>query len=253
MNWLDQVAIITGASEGIGASFARLLSQRGAKLSLIGLGGSGFEDGATENRITLVGDITSAETRRALVDRTLARFGRIDVLVNNAGVGQYGWPSEVDTEISKRMFDINVFSALALTQLVLPGMRERRSGVIVNIGSVGGKVSLPWSVMYCASKWSLHCIDDACRRELQPYGISVVKVCPGIVDTKFRDHVLAGKAPTPVQDIRRVVTPDHVAERAIRGIERNKRTIYAPRIGWVFTALEVVAPWAMDLYLQSKT
>jgi short-subunit dehydrogenase len=199
------------------------------------------------------GDITNPETRRATVDRTLEQFGRIDVLINNAGVGQYGFPAEVDTEISKRLFDVNVFSALALTQLVIPHMRGRNAGLIVNMGSVGGKVSLPWAVMYCASKWALHCVDDSLRRQLDGTGIRVMKVCPGIVDTKFRDHVLAGSAPGPVQDLRRVVSPDAVARGLIRGAERSKRSVYVPKIGRAFTSLEFFAPRVMDWYIARKS
>jgi short-subunit dehydrogenase len=147
---------------------------------------------------------------------------------------------------------VNVFSALALTQLVIPVMRNQGSGTIVNIGSVGGRVSLPWAVMYCSTKWALHCVSDSLRRELQGSGIRVMKVCPGIVDTKFRDHVLAGKAPTPVENIRRVVSPDAVAAAMFRGVERNKRTVYVPRIGWAFISLEFFAPWLIDIYLRKS-
>jgi short-subunit dehydrogenase len=250
--WNEKVVLITGASQGIGASCARLIGQRGAKLSLTALPGDGFEDEESDSRIAVAGDITSAATRARVVERTMARFGRIDILINNAGVGQYGYPTEVDTEISKRMFDINVFSALALTQLVLPPMRTRKSGTIVNIGSVGGKVSLPWAVMYCATKWALHCVDDSLHRELEGTGIRVMKVCPGIVDTKFRDHVLAGTAPDRVENIRRVVSPDQVAAAIIRGVERGKRTVFVPKIGFVFTSLDFLAPRIMDWYLRGK-
>ncbi len=250
--WQDKVVMVTGASDGIGAALLRNLNKNGAHVSAIGLEGPGFALPQNGNLIT-VGDITCSATRQQVVDRTLQKYGKIDVLINNAGVGQYGYPSEVDTEVSKKMFDVNVFSALALTQLVLPAMRERKAGTIANIGSVGGKVSLPWAVMYCATKWALHCIDDSLRRELDGTGISVVKVCPGIVETKFRDHVLAGKAPGPVEAIRRVVTPDQVAAATIRGIERRKRSVFVPKIGWVFTTMDAVAPWAMDLYLRAKT
>jgi short-subunit dehydrogenase len=187
-----------------------------------------------------------------VVKRTIDRFGQIDVLINNAGVGQYGYPTEVDTDISKRMFDVNVFSALALTQLVVPHMRTRHSGTIVNMGSVGGKVSLPWAVMYCATKWALHCIDDSLHRELAGTGIRVTKVCPGIVDTKFRDHVLAGIAPKRVQDIGRTVSPDEVAIALIRGIERGRRTVFVPKIGFFFTSLDFFAPRVMDWYLRGQ-
>jgi len=250
--WNEKVVLITGASDGIGASCAKLIGQRGAKLALTALPDESFKPEDSDHRVVVPGDITSAATRSQIVDRALARFGRIDILINNAGVGQYGYPTEVDTEISKRMFDINVFSALALTQLVVPGMRARKSGTIVNIGSVGGKVSLPWAVMYCATKWALHCVDDSLHRELEGTGIRVMKVCPGIVDTKFRDHVLAGAAPDRVEDIRRVVSPDQVAAALIKGIDRGKRTVFVPKIGFIFTSLDFFAPRVMDWYLRGK-
>jgi uncharacterized protein len=252
-SWADKVVLITGASDGIGASCARLFAQRGAKVALTGLPNEGFVEEDSGSRIVIAGDITSEKTRSAFVERTLARFGRIDVLVNNAGVGQYGYPSEVDVEISKRMFDVNVFSALALTQLVIPQMKTRGDGAIVNIGSVGGKVALPWAVMYCSTKWALHCVSDSLRRELSGSGIQVMKVCPGIVDTKFREHVLAGSAPKNVENIRRLVSPDQVAAGLIRGLERGKRTVFVPRIGFIFTSLDFFAPRVMDWYLNGKS
>jgi short-subunit dehydrogenase len=250
--WNEKVVLITGASEGIGASCAKLIGQRGARLSLTALPSDDFTNEDSDSRIVTPGDITSAAIRNKIVERTIDRFGRIDVLINNAGVGQYGYPTEVDTEISKRIFDVNVFSALALTQLVVPHMRARKSGTIVNIGSVGGKVSLPWAVMYCATKWALHCVDDSLHRELQGTGIRVMKVCPGIVDTKFRDHVLAGTTPGKVEDIRRIVSPDQVATAVMKGVERRKRTVFVPKIGFLFTSLDFFAPSVMDWYLRGK-
>lgn len=252
MQWRDKVVLITGASQGIGASCAHLFGEHGAKLSLTALPGQGMLDADEPPRLVITGDITDASTREKLVGRTLEHYGRIDVLINNAGAGQYGYPSEVNTEISKRIFDVNVFSALALTQLVIPHMRRQGSGAIVNIGSVGGKVALPWAVMYCATKWALHCVDDSLRRELHGSGIRVMKVCPGIVDTEFREHVLAGKAPGPVQGIRRIVSPAQVAARVLEGLERNRRTVFVPKIGSVFAALDFFAPRVMDWYLRRK-
>ena len=250
MIWTGSAGIITGASEGIGASCARRLKQLGARLSLNGLPSPSFPDSESDSEIVTPGDITDKAVRERIVERTLRVFGRIDFLVNNVGVGQYGYPTEVDTEISKRLFDINVFAPLALTQLVVPVMRKQKSGVIVNIGSVGGKVSLPWAAMYCATKWAVHCVDDSLRRELRGSGISIVKVCPGIVETNFREHVLAGSAPPPVKGIRRVVTADQVAAAVVLGIEKKKRTVFVPKIGRLFTSLESVAPRAMDVYLR---
>jgi short-subunit dehydrogenase len=250
--WAEKVVLITGASDGIGASCARAFSQRGARLVLTALPGEDFRSEESGTRLVIAGDITSAETRITVVKRAIDCFGRIDVLINNAGVGQYGYPTEVDTEISKRMFDVNVFSALALTQLIVPHMKARRYGTIVNVGSVGGEVSLPWAVMYCATKHAVHCIDDSLRRELLGTGIRVMKVCPGIVATRFRDHVLAGSAPGRVEDIRRVVSPDEVARAIIRGVERGKRRVFVPRLGLIFVSLDYFAPWVMDWYLRRQ-
>jgi short-subunit dehydrogenase len=238
----NKVFLITGASMGIGASCARLFMNRGARVSLTALPGTDFTDRDSDDEIVAAGDITDGSFRQRIVERTLKHFGRIDVLVNNAAVGQYGYPTEVDLEISKRLFDINVFAPLALAQLVIPHMRSRGSGVIVNIGSVGGAVALPWAVMYCATKWSLHCIDDSLRRELTGTGVRVLKVCPGIVSTDFRDHVLAGKAPGRVESLKRVVTPDQVAAEIAKGLVKNKRTVYVPRLGQIFTSMEFFAP-----------
>jgi short-subunit dehydrogenase len=252
VNLKDQVFLITGASMGIGASCARLFREKGARLSLTALAGDGFADHATDTELVTTGDLTDASFRRRLVETTLQHFGKIDVFINNAGVGQYGYPSEVDVEISKRLFDINVFSPVALAQLIIPQMRSRGTGAIVNIGSVGGAVSLPWAVMYCATKWSIHCVDDSMRRELIGTGIHVMKVCPGIVATGFRDHVLAGKAPGRVEDLKRVVTPDQVAAGIAKGLASKKRRVYVPSLGRIFTSMEFFAPWLMDRYLQTK-
>jgi short-subunit dehydrogenase len=252
VNIAGKVVLITGASEGIGAALAKVFGDAGALLSLTALPAATIEESASDRLVVTLGDITDEALRQRLVERTLEAFGRIDVLVNNAGVGQYGYACEVDTGISKRLFDVNVFGPLALTQRVIEDMRRRRSGVIVNLGSVGGWVALPWATMYCASKWAVHCVSDALRRELARDGIRVMKVCPGIVATKFRDHVLAGSAPDAVADIRRVVTPLEVARAVARGVERGRRTVFVPQIGRGFAALELIAPRLMDWYLRGK-
>lgn len=248
----NKVVLITGASEGIGAACAGQLRKKGAKLSLTALPGPGFQDHSDGQELVSAGDITDDGFRRALVAKTLDRFGRVDVLINAVGVGLYAPPSTVDVELSKRLFDINVFAPLALTQLIIPGMRARGSGTIVNLGSVGGRVSLPWSVMYCATKFAVHAVNDSLRRELSGSGIRVVKVCPGIVDTKFREHVLAGKAPEPVSRISRVVSAEQVARAIVSGIESGARTVYVPAIARAFVALEALSSTTMDWYVRRQ-
>src|ERR1700744_570748 len=115
-DWAKKVVLITGASEGIGAGCARSLARRGARLVLTALSSAEIPDATSDDRLIVAGDITSEQTRTEVVRKALDHFGHIDVLINNAGVGQYGFATQVDLDISKRMFDVNVFSALALTQ-----------------------------------------------------------------------------------------------------------------------------------------
>jgi short-subunit dehydrogenase len=246
------VVLITGASEGIGCAIAAALRRRGAKISACALPGSRWELPAGDGVEQFEGDIADANFRRFWVDATLDRFGRIHGLINNAGIGLYAAPTSAPLDQVRRLFEVNVFAPLALAQLVAPSMRRNGAGLIVNIGSVGGKVSLPWAAMYCASKFALHAINDSLRRELSSDGIHVMKVCPGIVETRFREHVLSGVAPDPVSGIRRTVTPAQVAEAVARGIERNSRTVYVPRIGKLFTSLEEISSRVMDWYIAKK-
>jgi short-subunit dehydrogenase len=240
----ERVALVTGGSEGLGAACVRQLLAKGWRVASLSLTAD-----APDGALAIAGDVTTPEARQRAVALTLERWGRIDLLINNAAVGLYAPPSTVDVELTKRLFDVNVFGALAMAQQVVPIMLRQGSGTIVNIGSVGGLVSLPWAVVYCASKFALHAIDDSLYRELRPQGIRVIKVCPGIIATRFRENVLAGVAPGRVAAIDRVVTPDAVAAAIVRAIERGRRTVYVPRIGRIFTAMGILAPWLMDWYL----
>jgi short-subunit dehydrogenase len=246
------VVLITGASEGIGCACAAALRRRGAKISTCALPGSKWELPVDDGIQRFEGDITDATFRQFWIDAALERFGRIDGLINNAAIGLYAPPTKAPLNEVRRLFDVNVFATLAVSQIVAPAMRRNRAGFIVNIGSVGGKVSLPWAAIYCASKFALHAINDSLRRELSTDGIHVMKVCPGIVETRFRDHVLSGIAPDPVSNIRRTVSPAQVAEAVVRGIERGSRTVYVPRLGKLFTSLDEISSRAMDWYIARK-
>jgi short-subunit dehydrogenase len=242
------VALITGASEGIGAALAGVFRQHGMRLALSALPTPGFSEDQSADQLVIPGDLTVDGFAEKLVERTLDHFGRIDVLVNNAGIGLYAPALEAPLALVRRLFELNVFAPLRLAQLVAPAMRRQSGGIIVNMGSVGGGVSLPWSALYCASKFALQAVNDSLRRELGGAGIHVMKVCPGIVATAFRDHVLAGQAPVGVVRIRRVVTSQQVAESVWRGIERRRANVYVPWLSKVFVGVDFVAPRLMDWY-----
>ena len=248
----SKVMLVTGGAEGLGAACVNVFQQAGWKISILSLPGPELESLASPEVLTVGGDVSSEVVRGFAVAQTISRFGRIDLLINNAGVGLYAPPSSVDLNLSRRIFEINVFAALAMAQLVIPIMLRQKTGTIVNIGSVGGLVSLPWSVMYSASKFALHAIDDSLYRELRPKGIRVTKVCAGIIDTGFREHVLGGKAPAEVYSIKRVVSPHQVAAKIYQAVEIGARAVYVPRIGRLFTAMGIATPWLMDWYLARK-
>ena len=229
-----QVVIVTGASSGIGEATARRLVRCGAKVVLAARRLDRLEVLAREldptgvHVLAVAGDITSDADRRRLVAEALKKFGRIDALVNNAGYGTRGALEMVPVEAVRQNFETNVFSLLALTQLVVPQMRERGSGGIVNIGSVAGRIARPLSSIYDATKHALEAFTDGLRGELQPFGVRVTLIRPGFIKTGFiaaadkaSDEYLANIGPyapfwedsrAGVQKLRRVAgVPDDIA------------------------------------------
>ncbi len=187
----DQVIIVTGASSGIGEAIVRQLVAGGARVACMArrlerldalrtrLGVSG------EAMLVLAGDVTVEVDRARLVGETLTRFGRIDALINNAVYGQRVPLERVSIEAVRANFETNVFALLALTQLVVPHLREQGRGRIINIGSVAGKIARPLSAVYDATKHAIEGLTDGLRGELAPFGIAVVLVRPGFIATEF--------------------------------------------------------------------
>ncbi len=247
---ISPVALITGGSQGIGAASVRRFLEGGWRVATIALPRENLHRWQRCGVVTVEGDITQEEARKEVVERALARFGRLDALVNNAGVGLYARPSNLPPELFRRLLDVNAVAPLALTQLVLPVMRQQGSGTIVNLGSVAGNVSMPWSFGYSASKFSLHAFNDSLRRELRKEGIRVIKICPGIVATRFRQNVLAGSVPGKLGDLRPVVPAERVAAAIFSAAEsRSGNTVYVPHLGRLFSAIEDFCPPLMDWYL----
>jgi short-subunit dehydrogenase len=243
------VALITGASGGIGSACVRRFLEAGWQVSATALSGPRLERLGGPDVLVVPGDITSDQVRRDVVERTLARYGRIDALINNAGVGLYAPPSGVALDLMSRLLQVNVFAALGMAQAVIPTMRSAGSGSIVNVGSVAAFSSLPWAAAYCASKSALHSLNDSLRRELRKDGIHVMGICPGIVDTDFRLNVLGGIAPARVARIRRIVSPEAVAAAILNGLIKRRQTVYVPEIGRLFRLVEFISPRLMDWYL----
>ncbi|HLJ14422.1 MAG TPA: SDR family NAD(P)-dependent oxidoreductase [Bryobacteraceae bacterium] len=251
MRLQDKVVLITGGSEGIGASCATAFRRRGARLSLTARSREKLEEVGGSGAVITVGDLGDPETRRAAVESTIEHFGRIDILLNNAGAGLYAPSWQARMEDVRRMFELNFFAALSMIQLVVPHMQRQRSGCIVNLGSIAGKVTLPWFTLYSASKFAIGSLTDGLRMELKRDGIHAMTVCPGYVQTGFQEHVLAGNAPAAIAGRKQfAITAEQCAEAIARGVERNARTVVTPRAGWVFVALEHLFPRLVDSQLE---
>lgn len=190
---VGQVVIVTGASAGIGEATARRLVRGGAKVVLAARRRDRLDALACELDpsgaavLAVAGDITLDADRRVLVDAALAKFGRIDALVNNAGYGTRGPVEIVPVDLVRRNFETNLFSLIALTQLVIPHLRAQGGGCLVNIGSVAGRIARPLSSIYDSTKHALEAITDGLRGELKPFGIRVSLVRPGFIVTEFID------------------------------------------------------------------
>jgi NAD(P)-dependent dehydrogenase (short-subunit alcohol dehydrogenase family) len=196
-----QVVIVTGASSGIGEETVRRLARGGAMLVIAARRIDRLEalarelDPTGQRVLALATDITREADRRRLVEETVAKFGRIDALVNNAGYGTRGPLELVPVELIRRNFETNVFSLIALTQLVIPELRKHGGGRIINIGSVAGRIARPLSSVYDSTKHALEAMTDGLRGELAPFGIDVVLIRPGFILTEFVDAANKASAP----------------------------------------------------------
>jgi short-subunit dehydrogenase len=233
-----KVVLITGASEGIGAACAAEFAASGAKLALNARNKEKLSAAAPKGSLLeplfVTGDVTVDADRRSMIDRTIEHYGAIDILINNAGAGFYQPSWEMPLDEVRLLMDLNFFAPLALTQLAVPHMRERRSGMIVNVGSIAGKVPLPWMSIYSVSKYALGALTDCQRVELKRDGIHTLIVCPGYVKTNFQQNARSGQTPDKVRDAKRFAISAETCARAIRhGVEREARTVVTPRAGWL--------------------
>jgi NAD(P)-dependent dehydrogenase (short-subunit alcohol dehydrogenase family) len=180
-----RTALVTGASSGIGEATARLLKNEGFTVYAAARRVDVMKLLETEGIHVLPLDLIDETSIQTCVDAILAREGRIDVLVNNAGYGSFGAIEDVTIEEARRQFEVNVFGLARLTQLVLPKMRENRFGKIVNVTSIGGKISMPFGGWYHATKYALEGWSDVLRIETAPFGIDVIIVEPGGIKTPW--------------------------------------------------------------------
>jgi short-subunit dehydrogenase len=179
------VALVTGASSGLGKDFSLRLLKDGYAVYSAARRLDRMNDIVEAGGTALAMDVTDEISMVTGVDRIIREQGRIDVLINNAGYGQYGALEDVPIADARKQFEINLFGLARLTQLCLPHMRARKTGKIFNISSVGGKLATPLGGWYHASKFALEGYSDALRMETRPFGIDVVVIEPGGVKSEW--------------------------------------------------------------------
>jgi NAD(P)-dependent dehydrogenase (short-subunit alcohol dehydrogenase family) len=184
---MSKVALVTGASSGIGHATAERLLDDGYTVYVAARRVEKMKDLEEKGAISLQMDVTKEEDLIAGVKEINERHGGVDILVNNAGFGQYGPMEDTPLDDARYQFDVNVFGLARLTQLVLPHMREQKAGRIVNITSMGGKIYTPLGSWYHATKHALEGWSDCLRLELKEFGIDVIIVEPGAIETEFGD------------------------------------------------------------------
>ena len=232
-----KVAVITGASMGIGEEIAKIFAEHGARVVLLSRDAGRAEAarmriGHADQTLALACDVRNREEIDRVIGLTVHHFKRIDIWVNNAGHGLLDSAASVNMASCREMFDTNWFGALDGMQAALSIMKQQGAGTIINISSVAGHIPIPYHGIYSATKFAMNALGKAARIELAGSGINVLTVCPGYVKTAFADNAVKGVEPKRVRpQATKGITAERVARAVFHGYVKNKR--------------EVIVPWTM--------
>jgi NAD(P)-dependent dehydrogenase (short-subunit alcohol dehydrogenase family) len=182
---MTKTVFLTGASTGIGKAAARYFGEKGWNVAATMRDPSGHADLVTDKIRTFTLDVTRPGTIKSALAGALAVFGHVDVLVNNAGYGTFGPLEAASDESIERQFATNVTGLMQVTRELLPHFRERKSGIVINISSVGGRAAFPFFSLYHGTKWAVEGFSESLNFELNPFGIQVKIVEPGAINTDF--------------------------------------------------------------------
>jgi len=247
-----KVAVVTGASSGIGEATVLALAARGASVVAAARSVDKLEDlarrSASYGVLVAEADVADRESVEAMVELTVEKLGRVDVLVNNAGLGLSGRVSELRSEDLRYIFEVNTIGPLNCVQAALP--RMGRGGRIINVSSVVGKRAIPKVGGYCSTKFALNALSDSLRVEVAERGVSVTSVYPGTTRTAFRDNSRRTK------DEKRGwrpkgVTPERVAKKIADAAEKGPRDVYVTPSDKLFVAGVSLLPGLADRVLRS--
>jgi len=246
--------LITGASSGIGAAFARKFAALGRNVFLVARSEDklitlcnelGRVSGVRAQYFVL--DLTEPDAPARLFEETQKRELEIDMLINNAGFGSMGYFDKLDPEREVEMIDLNVRALVDLTHRFLIPMRKRNQGTIINVASTAGFQSVPFMTTYAATKAFVLSFSEALSEENRPFGVHVMALCPGVTETNFFEAAQMGRPP-----MRGVQTAEEVVDTALRGLRRRKGVIVSGWLNRVMVVAERFVPRAVVLRITGK-
>ena len=254
-HFLQKAVIITGASAGIGRELALMLAEQGAWLALAARNAEKLEEVAAQCRqrgvkaVVVPIDVTEQSQCRNLIERTVAEYSRIDVLINNAGISMWARFDEIsDLSLIEQIMRVNYFGSVYCTHYALPFLKQTQ-GRIVGISSLTGKTGVPTRSGYAASKHAMAGFFDTLRIELADYGVSVTMIYPGFVATEVRQRAFAmdGK-PLGISPVRedKVMTVDTCARLIVKAAAQRKRELVMTLRGKLGMWLKLIAPGLVD-------
>ena len=235
----NKVVIVTGAASGIGAAIARKFADDGAKIGLIDMDEHGVHSEAlkmADQGVEALGincDVAREGDCKQAIGKIIKRFGGIDVLVNNAGITQRSSFVETQTQVYRRVMDVNFFGSLYCTKAAIQSLIERKGAIIV-IESLAGITPLLGRTGYCASKHALHGLFSSLRSEIRDTGVHIMLVCPGFVETNLQSRALDGNGRVTTHPQSVVGTPttaERVAESVFQGIVKKKYLMVLTPVG----------------------
>lgn len=242
-----RVVIVTGASSGIGEATARAFAAAGDRVVLVARREERLQHlaAALPDALAVSADLMRPEEAFRIAEAAVARYGQIDVLVNNAGLGRYNWIDRSDPDDIRVEVLVNLVAPILLIRAVVPVMLPRRRGVIINVSSIAGLIAAPTTAVYNATKFGLRGLTEALRRELGPRGIAVCGIYPGTVEgTEFRQGRRAQTGYLLPRWLR--LTTGQVAREIVALADRPRPFVVRPRLFRVAVALNLVAPGLVD-------
>lgn len=254
MKFKDKVVVITGATSGIGEACAEVFGREGANVVITGRNSEKLEQTAVKLRsknikvLAILADAGSEADNKRMAEETLSRFGRIDVLINNAGISMRALFQDIDLEVFRKVIDTNFWGTVYATKFCLPAILESK-GSIIGISSINGYRGTPARTAYTASKYAMNGFFESLRTEVMNQGVHVLVACPGFTSSNIRNNALTadgksqGESP---RDEAKMMTPLEVAESILKATLKRKRDLVLTVQGKLAVFLNKWIPGIMD-------